>query len=1504
MILGFVSTLDLQSQIDPDCEAIGITAPLGFTTEIIPAQVVPGESFCVQFSTENFQSVIAYQHTFTFDPTELCFSSYFEENGVTPGPLNANISQVQAGILSFVWFSLNAEGFTIPDNTLLFTICFDACGEPSDCYELGFNNALEQFPSTEINYESASGSCTSDQIMIDGGPSTCIPVDCVDLSIIDLAICNSDNNMGSIAFNVCGGEAPYFYEVTTSTGIVIKSGTIDDEFGTFSGPLNNLPAMNFTITVTDANNNMVSRPAIIDPIPSLTYDPIEFTNPVCAETSNGEISITNISNTFGELFDISFSNGFNMQDVNEATFTQLPVGDYFITITEGSGCETVEMVTLDTPPLELTIQTTPASCFGSDDGFLNVVVSGGTPFMDGSYLINSIPGQTSLTTTTPFLDNAFNNITNRYRIRVEDANGCRAEEDLIIPISSDIDVDFFELNDVLCKNDCSGSIKILAATPDGNFVFRAVDDSGNFVSGGVLNDTFIVNQVLCAGTYSVKIEDLNSGCEKDTFFVINEPAEELIVTFDEAMVSCSGNDAEVEITAIGGMAQYQFNWEDQPSNNTNILSGIGEGTYNVTITDDLGCMIDTFVSVISDNVLEIEALISQNLACDGTGTGIIDVMIINSSSSISPTYEWTDINGSPLGNLQTQTFNTPGDYIVNVTTTDNNCTVSDTVSVPFEFGLMLEIESSNPSCDAGSDGTISIVNIQGGEGPYTCIWEDPVNTLSTCEAIELSFGTYNVMVVDNSGCQKDTFVTLTAEQVDFTFDINPRNVSCPGASDGSVNIENISGGTGPYSCVWQDPIFTCNPMDLGPGVYNFAIIDINNCSKDTFVEIFEPGQNITFDLNINNPSCGGALGSISISNVDGINPPFDFAWSDPNIMGSTGIDLEPGDYTVTVIDGRGCEIDSTVTLISTSDDLIITINANPPDCAFGLDNGSISFPGFSGTCEWEDTSLNPQNCTLIGLGSGIYNVTLTDDTGCQKDTFIDLTVNDALLASVSNIIDASCFNGDDGQALAEVTNDPLGVGVYNFFWSNSADNETGVSTSTATQLRPGENFVIVSDGTCSSDSIKFIVNQPDEILLDLNNTIISNTICKGECNGTISLSAMGGIAASGTYNYLWEDGSREEIRDDLCAGEYTITITDDNNCEGIGIIQISEPDTFTVALDTMNIVQLDCKGEDSASFTVNAEGGCGGFTYEWTDGVSTTNTASGLGAGVYNVTVTDACGCSKEATYEFSTVEELIAIPLDFEDPLCQGDQTCIGIETASGGTNINFTYSINVGPRIPLDSCVMVNPGTYNLAVFDSAGCSTQLVVEVGSPDPIDVDLGDDITFEIGQGTAEINSVVTGGTPEYSFNWISESEFTCLGDSCQDISITPTSFSIFEVIVTDANGCTSKDDIFVDVKAARNVYFPNVFNPDALPPNDKFIPMTGVGVEEVVVFRIFDRWGNLVFEKENLTAPTNIDDGWDGRRGNSANSRLVPGVYVYSAVVKFIDDIQLNFSGEVTLIR
>ena len=135
-------------------------------------------------------------------------------------------------------------------------------------------------------------------------------------------------------------------------------------------------------------------------------------------------------------------------------------------------------------------------------------------------------------------------------------------------------------------------------------------------------------------------------------------------------------------------------------------------------------------------------------------------------------------------------------------------------------------------------------------------------------------------------------------------------------------------------------------------------------------------------------------------------------------------------------------------------------------------------------------------------------------------------------------------------------------------------------------------------------------------------------------------------------------------------------------------------------------------------------------------------------------------------------------------------------------------------------------------------------------------------------------------------------------------INISATGFSEYQVIVTDANGCVDEDDITINVEAVRNVFIPNTFRPNSMAPNNRVMLLTGQGVEQVNFFQIYDRWGNIMFELENIPAPTSIDLGWDGRKGTGANSEVETGVYVYFAEVQFVDNVTIKYSGSITLLR
>jgi hypothetical protein len=1501
LILFTLSSQTQWAQGNIPCPDLGIENSLNLNLVTTPADVGPGDEFCVEFTSEFFTSIVGFQFTLNFDPTLISYVSFTDNMiNVDDDPLISNVQQANNGIITILWIDFATAGLSIPDGTTMFTLCFRASQEPTECVPLGITSALAPlFPESEVNYQvSDTESCKDSIILVNGAPSTCIEINCTDLAITDFGYCNSNTGQGSVQFSACGGALPYTVLFQTPNFPLLETINNDYELIEFNG----LPAGVYMIQITDAMGATVNRNVIIDAVEPLSYDTPIVTQPICANISNGSISIENITSGLpGELFDVSFSTGITFQDVDQATIERLFNGDYSVTITDSNGCEVEEEFTLFTPPLELDVDLTPATCFGSEDGAISATASGGTPFPNNEYEYNnSLQG--SFETLTPFQDNAFNNITNRYRLRVVDANGCSIEENIEVPTAQEIELEIVDVIDNNCKFACEGSLTLNVLTP-GRYTFLVRDENNDFLAlGGNNGQSLFYNQELCAGRYSVVVRD-TSGCAKDTFFEILEPMEELIAEPVSIMAACNTDNGQAIVNVSGGMAPYSYAWEAAPALDNDTLSDVIPGIYNVQVTDDLGCVLDTFVEVVSGEELEIEAFVVDNLECDGGGEGELSVNILTSTAN-DHEFIWQDQNQNVLGNEADLSFNSSGTYIVNVMSVGNDCEASDTIIIDATPGLDFELVIQDASCTGAANGSVEVINIEGGAPPYSCIWEDP--SIDSCNPDNLTEGTYALTVTDSEGCTSDTLIEISAGTVDIVFEITSSNTGCEGEAEGMITIDNISGGTGPYACVWEDPsINTCSPSNLSPGTYNFAVIDVFGCAKDSFAVIPEITSGISYDLTVANPECGGDPGSIFIENLDGANPPINVSWSEPGASGTSATNLSAGDITISFEDARGCSTDTIITLINENTDLELVIDATPPDCAVGLNNGTISFPGFdssTGTCIWDDPDLNPQNCTLIGLAPGIYNVTLTDINGCQLDTFVDLTVDERLEIELSDVQDVSCFGSNDGQALATVSNNPLNAASVSFFWSNPDDNGDGLDD-TASQLEAGANTVYAFDGLCTSDTIEFNIGSPEIITLDDSSLIVNDVLCFGECTGSANLSAVGGTVVAG-YDFLWEDGFIGASRDMLCPGSYLITITDDNNCMFVDSILIEEPELLSLAVDSSSLILISCGNDNTGSMTVNAQGGCGNYSYQWTDDVSTSVTATELLPGIYNVTVIDDCGCTATTSYEFESAVPIEAEAVTPEIPLCTGDQVCIGIESVSGGTGSNYTYSINFGARLPIDSCVFVDPGNYTLLVFDSAGCSDELSVEVESPPSFDVSIGDDIELTLGETEATIEAMVIGGTADFSYAWNSATEFNCLNGGCSSISLEPFAFTTVELIVTDQNGCTARDALNIDIKAERNVYLPNVFNPEAFPPDNKFMPLTGRGVEEVLSFRIFDRWGNIVFETNNIAAPTSTEDGWDGRRGDGGNNRVEQGVYIYTAEIRFIDGAVLNYSGEVTLVR
>ncbi len=409
-----------------------------------------------------------------------------------------------------------------------------------------------------------------------------------------------------------------------------------------------------------------------------------------------------------------------------------------------------------------------------------------------------------------------------------------------------------------------------------------------------------------------------------------------------------------------------------------------------------------------------------------------------------------------------------------------------------------------------------------------------------------------------------------------------------------------------------------------------------------------------------------------------------------------------------------------------------------------------------------------------------------------------------------------------------------------------------------------------------------------------------NPTCFGDDNGSISLEATGGTREQ--YRYRWSNGATTNSISNLTAGTYTVTLSDSFNCEEEYQIVLTQPSELIATLDNNRSQFLDCNNQDNARLALSTIGGNPGIkTVTWQAGVISENgVAVGLSPGTYCATITDNFGCRDTFCYDLTAPEPLegeMNIP---EEPACFGGTTCISVASISGGTGNRYTFQINNGQRYPIDSCVTVFAGTYFINLIDSSGCSISTTLTVDQPEPITVSLAEGPTINLGEPSAVVTgSVIIPSGNDFTTSW-SPGGVDCINIDCTSVSVSPSETTTYTLMVTDTNGCTGSSQSTVTVKKTRNVFFANIFTPNQDGINDFFQPVTGIGVESVVSFVVYDRWGNMVFERSNYQPDPAGPGGWDG----SFNGRkLDPGVFVYVCKVRFVDNREIDYSGSVTML-
>ena len=558
---------------------------------------------------------------------------------------------------------------------------------------------------------------------------------------------------------------------------------------------------------------------------------------------------------------------------------------------------------------------------------------------------------------------------------------------------------------------------------------------------------------------------------------------------------------------------------------------------------------------------------------------------------------------------------------------------SKIVSVQCELNVSRTV--TNVSCNGGNNGSINM-SISGSPGPYSWNWTrmSPAGSGSGSgnSITNLTGGSYNVTVTSPAGCQA-TFTSLVTQPNALVVTPVVTNYNCFGQT-GSVSL-GVTGGTPGYSYNWSGPGgYTASSQNISgrpAGTYSVTVTDANGCTSSTTATILGPASALTVVLTSKTDvSClGENTGSINIT-ASGGTPGYSYNWSD----GATSEDrsgLGAGQYSVTVTDANGCTSSLVGIPINVIQNTDLGVLVNNISCAGGT-NGSIevtasgvspfnlSWSGpVSGNPAGNEINVSGGSYTISNLSAGSYNISVTDGNNCTSVFSRTLTAPAVLVAtpSVTNFL---CF-GQTGSVSLTVLG---GTPGYNYNWSGPGGFTA--STQNISNRPSGMYNVTVTDTRgCTALASGTITGPTSELVVGLGSK--TNVSCNGNMNGAINIVVTGGTPG---YGYVWSDGSTAQNRSGLSSGSYTVTVTDANGCTATRTEVISQPAPLVV---TLTKTDPTCPPGANAPFnadgtiTTVVAGGTSPYTYLWGDGPTSQN-RSGLQAGTYSVTVTDANGCT------------------------------------------------------------------------------------------------------------------------------------------------------------------------------------------------------------------------------------------------------------------------------------